>query len=175
MRTNWLVLAWILGSGVLWLSGCAASRPVIALDPIGPSAGRSASVGSGDGYLEVFTATELRDSGGIAYWTHTSYAVYGTNGIKVRGVLNRIGDLDQKATVVDLPAGEYFVYAQSARFGRLKVPIVIATGRLTSVYLAEHGMPRLSDVPDGEYVRLPDGHIVGRRAAMRNPAAPGKR
>jgi hypothetical protein len=139
----------------------------LTLAPIGPVTGGAVSKHpSGSGALQVFSKSDCRYSGGIAYFPHTPYSIYGTDGKRVRGIPNHAGDTDQRPTLVELPAGHYIVYADSDRFGQVTVPIVIAPSRVTLVYLEGPGMPEASGLSDAQTVRLPDGRPAGRRAEI---------
>lgn len=148
------------------LCGCATSRP-LTLDPIGPASGaRHGGAGSGNGYLRVYSATESNNDGGIPYELHTPYAVRTTAGQRVKGVMNHVGGNDQRPMTVPLPEGEYLIYAQSARFGQVKVPVTVVDGQLTSVHLSGGDLPEAAGLPEADLVRLPDGRVAGRRAAV---------
>jgi hypothetical protein len=156
------------------LCGCAADRHRLVLDAIGPESGGHMGLSTGSkGYLQVFSATERHDDGGILYYPHTPYSIYTLEGKHLRGVVNSAGHTDQQAAAVELPAGAYLVYAQSERFGQVKVPVQIVGNRLTVVHVEGTGMPFTDNIPESELVRLPDGRVAGRRAEP-EPAQPGR-
>lgn len=158
---------------VAWaLAGCARG-PALVLDPVGPTAGgRMSFSGRSVGYLEVYTATQTHYDGGIIYHSYTPYSVYSTNGARVKGVTNRVGPDDQRPMTVPLEAGSYRVHAQAEGYGMIEIPIRIVSSRLTEVHLERPGMPQLGDIPEAEWVRLPDGRPVGRSVAPEPTARP---
>jgi len=160
--------------GVLWKivlcvvvfgPGCATERPQLVLDPIGPiSGGRLDFVGLAKGFLQVHSVTYPVDSGGIIYQPHTSYSVYSMEGKRLWGVINHVGQDDNRPMTIEIPPGFYFVYAISDRFGQVKVPVFIVASKTTVVYLEGAGMPHPGSIPESQLVRLPDGRVAGRRA-----------
>ncbi len=148
------------------LLGCA-HRPPLVLHTVGPtSGGRPRLLSGSEGLIQVYSATEARDIGKSMYYTHTPYLVYTADGKKVKAVQNHVGDMDQKPMSVSLPAGRYLVYAIASGYGRVPVPVLISSSRLTVVYLERDGMPEMEKkaIPDSEWVRLPDGRVIGRLA-----------
>jgi hypothetical protein len=115
------------------------------------------------GYLQVFTATRAVNDGGIVYYPHTPYSVYGAAGKKAASCLNHAGADDQVPFMVQLAPGNYEVYAEAAGLGRVKVPIVIQRGRLTQVFLERAGMPSKVEafMLGAPVVRAADGRIIG--------------
>lgn len=155
----------ILWCALLISAGCASAPPRLVLDPIGPVAGgRPDFLGLASGYLKVFTATRPVDSGGIIYQPHTSYSVYSPDGKRLKGVVNHVGDDDNNPMTVPIPPGSYFIYAQSDRFGQVKVPVLVVGNKTTIVYLEGAGMPHTEELAESQLVRLPDGRVAGRRA-----------
>jgi hypothetical protein len=164
-----LALASLAGLGLL--AGCATSKPALTLPAIGPvSGGRANWVGSANGYLRVYTATEDFTSGGLTYQVPKAYWVYTPEGKQVRGIPNRVGIQDQHPLSVSLPPGRYVVHAPSQNYGLVRVPLLILPTRLTLVYLEGRGLPEAAALPPEEVVRLPDGTPVGRRAPEPLPA-----
>ena len=65
-----------------------------------------------------------------------------------------------------LPAGKYRVAASSNGYGTVIVPVVIANNRMTVLHLeGGYSWPNETAFNEANSVRLPDGEIVGRRAA----------
>ncbi len=153
----------LLAAFVALVAGCASPR--LVLDPIGPASGGHPGMSSeASGLLQVFSATEVNNDGGILYNVHTGYSIHAPDGKRVRSVMNRVGYTDQQPMTVLLPAGSYVVYALSERYGQVEAPVTIVANRLTAVYLESPGMQDTSDVPESALVRLPDGRVAGRRA-----------
>jgi hypothetical protein len=107
--------------------------------------------------------------GGVTYHSHTPYLIYTAEGKRVKSVLNRAGSMDQTPMTVPLAPGRYVVYAQADGFGRVAVPVVIVSSRLTLVWLQPPGLPEAKALPEAEVVRLPNGVAAGRRARLINP------
>jgi hypothetical protein len=166
LRRGWSAL--ILFCTAVLVSGCATERPQLVLDPIGPiSGGPLAFLGLSKGFLQVFSATYPMNSGGIVYQPHTSYSVYSFEGKHLWGVVNHVGQDDNRPMMIEIPPGFYFVYAISDRFGQVKVPVFVVGNKTTMVYLEGVGMPHAESLPESELVRLPDGRVAGRRAEDR--------
>lgn len=159
-----ILRAWMFALA-LWLGGCA-SPPGLTLDPVGPMSGSPLpeKPSSGEGLLQVYSQRRQVDDAGVPYEHFTPYVIYTHDDRKVQAVPNRIGSMDQKPMTVPLPEGRYFVYAHAEGFGRVRVPIAIRARQLTQVYLTYEGLRDRPSLPDTEWVRLPGGPIVGRRA-----------
>ena len=138
------------------------------------SGGRLDFIGLSKGFLQVYSATHPVDSGGIIYQPHSSYSVYSIEGKRLWGVINHVGQDDNRPMTIQIPPGFYFVYAESDRFGQLKVPVFVVGNKTTVVYLEGAGMPHADGIPESQLVRLPDGRVAGRRAEdpPSKPAAP---
>lgn len=144
------------------LSGCALTP--IAVDPVGP-----ASMGSktpapnwtGQGWLRVYTATDVVPNGKTAYfYPHKGYEVYTGNGKLLEYVPNHDVAMDESATLLKIHAGCYLVLAQSERYNAVSVPVIIQPGKITEVHLGCHWQAP-SNAPANEIVYLPDGRPVG--------------
>jgi hypothetical protein len=86
---------------------------------------------SAQGYLKVYSATDEFNDGGLAYYAHSSYAIYRTDGKLFKTVENHISRNDESAELVTLPAGSYLVIARSERHGDVGIRVAIKAGRLT--------------------------------------------
>jgi hypothetical protein len=162
--TLWRSPSLLLGIGV-FVSGCATHRPALVLDTIGPISGGHASfVGMAKGFLQVHSATRTVDSGGIIYQPHTPYSVYSVEGKRLWGVINHVGDDDNRPMTIEIPPGVYVVYALSDRFGQVEVPVLVVGSKTTVVYLEGVGMPPDDRLSKSDLVFLPDGRIAGRHA-----------
>lgn len=152
--------AWVgLLSG---LCGCATSQQPFVVEAVGPHP-KMTSHGA-EGALQVYSATTEVNDGGIAYYPHTSYRIYGPDGGFVRFIRNHVGGNDQTPQTAMLPAGRYQVVAQSEGYGVVKVPVLVKGGQLTVLYLDRTPMPEAAQGPAGEVVRFPSGWAVGWRA-----------
>jgi hypothetical protein len=99
-----------------------------------------AQAGPATGQLQVFTAMgwESRPDSAVstALYVHSAYRVLTPAG----QVIRRVGNAGRTATypdpdVVSLAAGNYRVWAQAAGRGRVDLPVTIAPGRKTVIYL----------------------------------------
>ena len=87
------------------------------------------------GYLQVFSATDEFDDGGIPYYAHSSYAIYTSDGKLFKNIENHLSRSDAIPEVVALPIGYYTVEARSRSKGYIRVPVAIKTGRRTTLDL----------------------------------------
>lgn len=83
------------------------------------------------GSLEVYSATDAFDDGGVLYHAHSSYAIYTTDGRLFKNVENHISRSDEIPEVVALPAGSYVVEARSEKDGYVRMRVVIKVGQQT--------------------------------------------
>jgi hypothetical protein len=88
-----------------------------------------------EGYLEVFSATDEFDDGGVPYHAHSSYAIYTTDGKVFKTVENHISRSDELPEIVTLPIGPYVIEARSDRDGYVRVAVVIKAGQRTTLNL----------------------------------------
>ena len=87
------------------------------------------------GYLEVYSATDEFDDGGVPYYAHSSYAIYTRTGKLFKKVENHISRSDEIPELVALPAGSYLVVARSDREGYVGVRVVIKAGQRATLDL----------------------------------------
>lgn len=83
------------------------------------------------GYLKVYSATDEYGDGGLAYYAHSSYAIYTTDGKLFKTVENHISRSDESPELVRLPAGSYVVIARSDRHGDVAIRVAIKAMQLT--------------------------------------------
>ena len=86
---------------------------------------------SAQGYLEVYSATDEFNDGGLAHYPHSSYAIYTIDGELFKSVENHISRSDESPELVALPAGSYLVIARSNRHGDVSIRVAIEAGQLT--------------------------------------------
>ncbi len=111
------------------------------------------------GKLEVYTGTKNYNSGNILYFPHTSYAIYHANGNFYRYVRNSTTPTDEVPFTILIPAGRYFILAQSEKEERVKVPVTIDPGRFVIIRLDD---PNRKRIPfDSHEIRLRDGTVAG--------------
>jgi hypothetical protein len=144
------------------LSGCAS--PPIVLAPVGPApVEKTAHVSTGR--LQVFSAAEARaDGDDTYYYPHTGYSIFSDVGRRLKYVNNHVGTMDESPAVVPLPTGHYRIVAQSEAYGRVTVPVVIESGRTTTIHLERDWKPAAN--LSRNVVRLPDGEAVGWSAKI---------
>ena len=104
-------------------------------DPLFPGAIRPAYLDyrteSAQGYLKVYSATDEYNDGGLAYYSHSSYAIYTADGKLFKNVENHVSPTDESPELVALPAGRYLVIARSEDHGDVSIRVAIEAGRLT--------------------------------------------
>ncbi len=172
MKTSYASI--LLTAGTLW-AGCASSPPGMVLQPVGPPPAPVAEV-STEGSLMVYTAYDV-NAPGIGDYEHrrhyTDYKILTQDGKLLRTVHNDVGSVARQVARVDLPEGTYHVVAKANGFGTVTIPVVIAAHQLTVVHL-EGGAawPEMSAENRANAVRLPDGEIVGWRAAADSTRSP---
>lgn len=159
MRARTLtLLAWVV-AGVAVLVGCATTQPVVAaVGPAGPAADRGST-----GKLVVYSATAVYTAEQSRYALHTSYILYDSRGRQLRKVENRAGLFAADPITLTLAVGRYRVKALAVCAGSVIVPVVVAAGRTTTVYLDDTPVPQALQASTNE-VKLPDGQVVGWRA-----------
>jgi hypothetical protein len=84
---------------------------------------------SARGYLKVYSATDEYNDGGLAYYAHSSYAIYTIDGKLFKSVENHISPNDESPDLVALPAGSYLVIARSDRYGDVRIRVAIKAGQ----------------------------------------------
>ncbi len=87
-------------------------------------------IGSAQGYLLVYSATDPFNDGDLVFNAHSSYSVYTPDGKLFKNVENHISRSDEIPERVSLPAGSYIVEARSANNGYVRVRVVIKPSRL---------------------------------------------
>ena len=153
------LLACVVG-GAAGLSGCVSEPATIAgvVGPAGPVLSRGPT-----GKLVVYSATTAYTSEQSRYALHTSYTLYDAKGAQLQKVENRTGLFAADPITLTLAAGQYRVRALATSAGSVIVPVLVAPGRTTTVYLDDTPVPQDLRTSANE-VKLPDGHIVGWRA-----------
>jgi hypothetical protein len=83
------------------------------------------------GSLQVYSATDAFDDGGLPYYAHSSYVIYTTEGKLFKNVENHMSNSDEAPEIVTLPMGPYVIEARSDRDGYVRVRVVIKRGQMT--------------------------------------------
>jgi hypothetical protein len=114
------------------------------------------------GVLRVYSAQETIPSGEAeVYHPHTTYTIHNSDGSVFDHVLNRIGDMDQEPTSVQLPAGDYVIKAKSESAGWVTIPIKVESGSVITVHLDSFWNALNPLIGNATLIRLPDGRIAG--------------
>ena len=120
-------------------TGTLAFAMFVSLAVLSPTRGKdfedAGSAPTNLGYLQVFSATDQFDDGGVPYYAHSSYAIYTNDGKLFKNVENHLLRSDEIPEVVALPIGYYTVEARSESQGYIRVPVAIKAGRRTTLDL----------------------------------------
>jgi hypothetical protein len=156
------------------LAGCAARPPIQlpAIGPTGPAASTSAAPSPSGGEEPAMTGTLVVYSEELPVskhrsapaFPHTGYVILRANGQVLTKVDNHNASVESEPEEVPLRAGLYQVRARAAKVGTVVVPVVIAPGRRTELFLDAGGMPADQARVLTDPVRLADGRVVGERA-----------
>jgi hypothetical protein len=152
------------------LSGCASDRNGLVLDPVGPPPGQSSTMcNSTNGTLVVYSAYDVG-----ANWSardprrpvYSDYKIFSVDGNLLQTVHNDSGTMLQDAVPVELLRGKYRIVASANGYGRVTIPVVIEGCQTTVLHLEGGGAwPDELAFNQTNAVRLPDGQIIGWRAA----------
>jgi hypothetical protein len=130
--------------------------------PVGPPLAKGKP--DHNGFLQVYNPGSSRsvyddDRGRLVY---NDYAINTADGILFQKVVNGT-DAPRK---VMLPKGNYIVVADSDACGTARIPVAIATGKLTEVHLEEKKdwENSIAAFSTADLVRLPNGRAIGYRA-----------
>ena len=157
---------WLAGcASLLLLAGCASTTPLM-LPAVGPSAVRVDTNPPTDGILVVYsdTVTEARHRTPPVY-AHSGYVVRTNKGKLVARVDNNVSEVEAEPEKLSLAPGLYEVQARATNVGTVIVPVVVAPGQRTDVFLDARGMPEKAAAGLTDPVKLADGRVVGPRAA----------
>ena len=145
-------------------AGCATRSPVAVNQPVGPDLAQPrVKLNPGQGQLVVFTALELMNTLDSYHPAHTRYVIYDSNGKLLRRVDNRSGSFYQDPATISLPAGTYKVEGRATNSGVVLVPVIIEQNKTTVVDLEGSTLPQHRPTGAGQWIRLPNGQVVGAR------------
>jgi hypothetical protein len=154
---------------VALLSGCATGSNGLALDTVGSPLTQPMEAISTNGTLLVYSAYEVnadfnaRDPNRPEY---SDYKIFTTDGKLLQKIHNNTGTILQDAVPVELPPGKYHVRARANGYGFVMIPVVVESRQTTTLHLEGGGFwPNESVFSQTNAVRLPDGQIIGWRAA----------
>lgn len=141
----------------------------MTLAPVGPAPVNVDAVKTADGTLVVYSACQTNADCSTLdpdQPVYSDYEIYTAAGKLLQQVHNRWGGMLQDAAPVALPAGRYRVVARTNGYGVVTVPVVIGAGQRTVLHLeGGAGWPDRPAATAADTVRLPDGQIVGWKAA----------
>jgi hypothetical protein len=119
-------------------------------------------VSAAAGTLVVYSATYASTLEESEYPAHTDYTVATPSDTVIERVSNRTGSFDRRPASVNLPPGEYHVRAQYNRGGFVTIPVVIETGKVTTLSLDGSPIPP-GDSPAPVSLYGPAGVVIGWR------------
>jgi len=149
-------------SVLLGAVGCAPVQPLVIADAVGPLQPLLAETGP-HGTMIVYTDTEGPLADPADYSPHTGYKLYSMDGRLLQAVENRSVTDGRQPKALRLGVGRYLVTASAPRVGLVSIPVVIGEEQVTVVDLNREVLPNLL-VAGEEWVRLPNGEIIGSKA-----------
>jgi hypothetical protein len=162
---------WFVLLAALPLAACFAHR-VVTLPAVGPIAEAATKPPASDdadaatkGTLVVYSETlPVAKHRNPPVYAHTGYVLRRASGKIVSQVDNMTSEAEPEPDQVSLDPGLYEIQARAAKIGTVVMPVVIAPGRRTEVFLDATGMPSSEASTLKDPVKLPDGRVVGARA-----------
>jgi hypothetical protein len=152
---------WLVGLAVM--AGCATRAPLVVRNPVGPERPLPRRPRT-DGDLLVYSALRVGTYAQSEYPVHTDYVISTQDDRIIERVANQAGSFDANPARVPLAPGKYHVKALVERGGYVIVPVVVEAGKTTVVALDGEALSQNLAAND-DLVRLPDGRVVGWRAA----------
>jgi hypothetical protein len=123
---------------VLCLGGSMAAQAGDR-DPLSPGAVRPGNwddhAESRQGYLKVYSASDVARDGDTRYFPHSSYVIYTIDGRLFQNVKNHRSADDEIPEIVSLPVGSYRVVARSEGGGYVRTLVVIKEDQQTILNL----------------------------------------
>jgi hypothetical protein len=123
---------------VLCLAGSTAAQAGDK-DPLFPGAVRPGNwnyqAESRQGYLKVYSASDVVKDGDTRYFPHSSYVIYTIDGRLFKNVKNHRSTDDEIPELVWLPVGSYRVVARSEGGGYVRMVVVIKEDQQTILNL----------------------------------------
>ena len=86
---------------------------------------------SRQGYLKVYSASDVVRDGDTRYFPHSSYIIYTIDGRLFKNVKDRRSADDEIPELVSLPVGSYGVVTRSLRGGYVRILVVIKENQET--------------------------------------------
>jgi hypothetical protein len=129
----------LIGAAIITLLGGCVSGAT-ALKPVGPDATSSVEANP-QGRLQVYTPTQVAEDFLRGNFTQLmAYDIRNESGKRLMFVANQASGVEESPDQVMLPTGKYTIVADSADYGLVTVPMVIQSGKTTTVHL--DGDPR---------------------------------
>jgi hypothetical protein len=144
------------------VGGCAGREPLVIREPVGPAQPVALSTGS-SGSLVVYSGWDRLDTLDSEHPKHTPYSVHSETDGVVAQVSNHSGSFGQDPSVVSLAPGRYWVHTRGTNVGLVRVPVTVRAGQRTVVYLDGSTAPVESWRGETNWLRQPNGLIVGWR------------
>ena len=108
-------------------------------DPLSPGAVRPGNWNhhseSSQGYLKVYSASDVVKDGDTRYFSHSSYVIYTIDGRPFKNVKNHFSADDEIPELVSSPVGSYRVVARSEGGGYVRMLVVIKEDQQTILNL----------------------------------------
>ena len=165
---NKTFFTFVVTTAVALLSGCS-TRNGLASDTIGSALHQPTAETSTDGILIVYSAYEANADFGSRnpdLPEYSDYKILTADGKLLQGVRNNSGTIFQDPVSVELPPGKYQVITRANGYGSVTVPVMIETRQSTVLHLEGGGFSSgESAFNQTNAVRLPDGRIIGWKAA----------
>ena len=161
----------MLITAAAFLSGCVTGRNSLVLDTVGPAWSQPVEASSTltNGTLVVYSAFRISadfDESDPRSPEYSDYKIFSTDGNLLQKVHNKSGTILQDVVPVELPPGNYNVVARANGYGYVTVPVMIAAQQKTVLHLeGDNSWSEQSVFNQTNAVRLPDGRIVGWKAA----------
>ena len=175
----------VASNALICLVGCASPTRIAVSEAVGPAPTEQA-LPAGQSSLEVYSARVRRaynpnqeeflmnnDFGTNDFLyrpAHSDYAIYSQDGKLLQQVRNSRGPNDPEPAIVPLAPGRYKITAKARGYGLVTVPVVIRSGKLTTVNLQRNRNLAGSSVPGTDLVVLGDSRVVGWKATAATAA-----
>ena len=108
-------------------------------DPFSPGAVRPGNwnyhAESRQGYLKVYSASDIVRDGATRYFPHSSYVIYTVDGKLFKNIKNHRSADDEIPELVSLPVGSYRVLARSEGRGYVRMLVAIKEDQQTILNL----------------------------------------
>lgn len=156
---------------VALLSSCATGKNGLALDIVGPPPSQPAETSSTltNGTLVVYSAFKVNadfNNPDPYNSEHSDFRIFTADGKFLQRVHNISKNGLRDVLPVSLPPGKYNVIARANGYGYVTIPVMIETRQSTILHLEGGGFwPDESAFNQTNTVRLPDGQIIGWKAA----------